>query len=272
MKKILVAIDYSFASINAARYAVKLGLEIRAQLILLNVYQLPAAYAQLPGFITSEEMYQNAESEIDAVKYELDILADHKLDITTLLKTGSFFELLKQTCEDLDPDLVIMGSQGTTASERLVLGGHSVYAMIHLNWPLITVPVKSSYNKIRKIALACDFENMVESIPVSSITKLVDMFHAKLYIVNASKIGKDTPEFFYQAEILQKAMSSSESEIDFITVDNIDQGIIDFAAKKEIDLLIVLPNRRDLLQALFHKSNTKQFVLHCHLPVMALHY
>jgi nucleotide-binding universal stress UspA family protein len=57
----------------------------------------------------------------------------------------------------------------------------------------------------------------------------------------------------------------------FITSENIDEGIIDFAETNNIDLLIVLPKRHTLLDKLLHKSLTTQLVLHSHVPVMAFH-
>lgn len=272
MKKILVAIDYSFASINAAKYAVELAVDIQADIILFNVYQLPASSTHLASFLTLEEKHQNAELKLDAVKSELDILTQGKLDILNLIKTGSFFNVLQETCEEINPDLVIIGSQGTTASERLILGGHAVHAMIHLNCAIISIPVKASYNKINKIALASEFENTVESIPVSLITKLVNTLQAKLYIVHADKMGKGNLEAFYKSKIFQQTFDIPKPEIHFITVEKIDKGIMDFVEDNQIDLLIVLPKHRDSLQTLFHSSNTKQFVLHCQVPVMTLHY
>ena len=57
----------------------------------------------------------------------------------------------------------------------------------------------------------------------------------------------------------------------FITDKDTDEGIIDFAEKNHIDLLIVLPKRHGLLDKLIYKSHTKQLVMHSHVPVMALH-
>ncbi|MBK8520712.1 MAG: universal stress protein [Chitinophagaceae bacterium] len=41
--------------------------------------------------------------------------------------------------------------------------------------------------------------------------------------------------------------------------------------KNQIDLLVVMPHRHNLLSGLFHKSHTKQLVLHSHVPVMSIH-
>ena len=62
-----------------------------------------------------------------------------------------------------------------------------------------------------------------------------------------------------------------DPKYDFVSSDNMDEGIIDFAEKNKIDLLVILPKRHDLLEKLTKQSHTKKLVLHSHVPVMALH-
>jgi nucleotide-binding universal stress UspA family protein len=66
-------------------------------------------------------------------------------------------------------------------------------------------------------------------------------------------------------------MKDLNPQYHFIADENIDLGIMKFIEQNEIDMLIVLPKRHKLLDKLFHKSHTKQMVLHAHVPVMALH-
>jgi hypothetical protein len=100
---------------------------------------------------------------------------------------GVFYQELKKLCIHLNPYVVVMGSQGSTATERLFFGGHTVYAMKHLDWPLITVPKGATFSAIKKIGLACDFEDVVETTPISDIKKLVNDFGAELHILNTGK-------------------------------------------------------------------------------------
>ena len=65
-------------------------------------------------------------------------------------------------------------------------------------------------------------------------------------------------------------MGSLKPSYHFITNDNTDEGIMDFAEKNSIDLLLVLPKRHSLLDKLISKSHTRQLVLHSHVPVMAI--
>jgi nucleotide-binding universal stress UspA family protein len=46
---------------------------------------------------------------------------------------------------------------------------------------------------------------------------------------------------------------------------------MEFAETNSIDLLVVLPKQHSLIEKLLFKSHVRQFVLHSHIPVMALH-
>ena len=164
-----------------------------------------------------------------------------------------------------------MGSQGTTAAERLFFGGHTVYAMKHLMWPLITVPPGATFSSVKKIGLACDFDKVVDTIPIDEIKMLVNDFNAELHVLNTGKKEVFDPEIVFESGMLQEMLRPSKTHCNFIINPDTDEGILDFVEKNNIDLLIVLPKRHGLLDKLIHKSHTKQLVLRSHVPVMAFH-
>jgi hypothetical protein len=164
-----------------------------------------------------------------------------------------------------------MGSQGTTAAEHLFFGSNTVHAMKHLAWPLITVPDGLIFSSIKKIGIACDFEKVADTIPVDEIKMLVHDFNAELHILNTGSKKEFKPGLVSESRSLQEMLGVLRPNFHFITNENTDLGIIDFAEKNHIDLLIVFPKRHSLLDRMMHKSHTKQLVLHCYVPVMALH-
>jgi nucleotide-binding universal stress UspA family protein len=187
------------------------------------------------------------------------------------VRMGLFFEELKTVCERINPYAVVMGSQGTTAAERLFFGSHTVHAMKHLVWPLLTIPPQVRFSSIKKIGLACDFNKVVDTTPVDEIKTLVNDFHAELHVLNTGKKEVFKPELVFESGLLQEMLVALKPEYHFIATDNTDEGIMNFAEKNHIDLLVVLPKRHGLLEKLLLKSHSKQLVLHSHVPVMALH-
>jgi nucleotide-binding universal stress UspA family protein len=271
MKTILVATDFSPAAFNAANYAADMALAIDAELWLLHVYQVPVVYYEIPVVLTGENLMEDAQKRISRLKEELTRNTEGKLQIQTEIRMGIFFPELKSVCERVKPYTVVMGSQGTTATERLFFGGHTVYAMKHLMWPLIAVPEKSKFSLAKKIGLASDFDKVVETIPLDEIKMLVNDFHSELHVINTGKKKEFKADMIFESGLLQEILAPLNPSYDLITHENTDEGILNFADKNHIDLLLVLPKRHGLLGKLTHKSHTKQLVLHSHVPVMALH-
>ena len=271
MKTILVATDFSPAAFNAVNYAADMAIAIKADLLLLHVYQIPVSYSEIPVVMNQDDLQQVAEKDMKELKEKLVREKDGSLNIGMEVRLGAFYPELKTVCENIKPYTVIMGSQGTTAAERFFFGGHAVYAMKHLQWPLITVPPGVSFSLLKKIGLACDFNDVVETTPIDEIILLVNDFKAELHLLNTGKQEVFDPGVVYQSGLLRELLNDLKPQYHFINSENIDDGLIDFSEKKHLDLLVILPKRHGLLDKLIHKSHTRQLVLHSHVPVMALH-
>jgi nucleotide-binding universal stress UspA family protein len=187
------------------------------------------------------------------------------------VREGTFINELESVCEDIKPFAVVMGSQGSSASSYRLFGSQSVNTMRQIKWPVIAVPRGAKFGDVRKIGLACDFENVVEKTPIDEIKKLVNNFNAELHVLNTRKKQEQDPQMVFESGLLMEMLTPLSHEYHFITNENIDQGIMDFCEKNNMDLLVVMPGRHNLLDKLIHKSHTKNLVIHSHVPLMALH-
>jgi nucleotide-binding universal stress UspA family protein len=272
MKTIIATTDFSAAADNAALYAAKMAAAIHANLLLLHVYQLPVTYMEVPLIITEEEMVKLAQERLTNFKEELAVRTDFKIIIETKVKTGVFFSELKAFCEAINPYSIVMGSKGTTAAERLFFGSHSIHAMKHLSWPLITVPPEMKFTSIKKIGLACDFENVTDTIPVEEIKTLAIDLNAELHILNTGKKRTYNPNLVFESGRLQEMMSPLKSVFHFTSNPDVDEGTIDFSERNHIDLLLVFSKHHGFIDSITHKNHSKQLVLHSHIPVMVFHH
>lgn len=271
MKKILVTTDFSQAGNNAVNYAADMATAMNADLLLLHVVQTPIGYSDLPIAINLEDMMRTSEKDMQNLKDEISKRVNGKINMDVELGMGGFFDELKNVCERIKPYAVVMGSQGKTAAEHLLFGAHATYAVIHLPWPVITVPPGVSFSAIKKIGLASDLTKVVETTPIEEISMLVKDFNAELYILNTGRKEVIDADIIFESGIMQEMMKALKPTFHFISNENTEEGILDFAEKNQIDLLIVLPKRHTLLGSIFHRSHTKQFVLHSHIPVITLH-
>ena len=271
MKKTLVATDFSLAAGNAITYAADMALSVNAQLTLLHVVQTPIGFSDMPLVMGLEDIMRSAETDMQQLKEELLLRTAGKIIIETEVGMGGFFEELKTVSERVKPYAVVMGSQGKTAAEHILFGSHAVYTVKHLAWPVITVPPTAAFTAVKKIGLASDLTKVVKTTPFAEIKMLVHDFNAELHILNIGKKEVFDADIVFESGLMQEMTLALKPTFHFIDNENTDEGIMDFAEKNQIDLLIVLPHHHNLLTGIFHKSHTKQLVLHSHVPVISIH-
>lgn len=271
MKTIIVATDFSSAATNAVIYATDMAVTLHADLLLVHVWKLPVSYDGMATPVLADDLMEDAKKNMKALELQFAHYSKRKINIDSKIIVGDFFIEFEKICNKIKPHVVVLGSQGTTAAERTVFGSHTVHAMKNINWPVITVPAGASFSAIKKIGLACDFRQVQDVVPADELRTLVKEFGASLHIINTGKKEAFDPGIVFQSKVLQDMIGDLKPDYHFIESENLDEGIMNFAEKNKIDLLIVLPKRHTLLDKLIHKSHTKQLVLHSHVPVLALH-
>jgi nucleotide-binding universal stress UspA family protein len=271
MKTILLATDFSEAATNAAHYALALATSVDGNLALFHSFELPPIYSEVPLSGDAQNMKQECLAALERLKASLLGNGQHRVSIETDVREGSFFTELKAACETLQPYAVVMGSQGTTAAERLLFGSHAVKAMKDLSWPVITVPRGVVFSPIKRIGLALDFDKTLETTPVGEIKQWVMDLGAELHVLNVGNEKTYQPDIVHESGMLRKLLGIVTPHFHFITDDDFAEGIMDFVENNGIDLLMVLPKRHHFVEKLLYRSRTKQLVLHSAVPVMALH-
>ena len=271
MKTIIVPTDFSPSAFNAANYAVDLAYAIDAQILVFHTYLYPIPFGEFVVVYDPANLQAEAEAAMRLFEEKLRINKRHDVAVTSEIKMGDFFDELNNLCKLVEPYAVVMGSQGSTASERFFFGGHTVHTMKHLKWPVITVPLGAKFGSIKNIGIACDLHDVVQTVPTDQISLLIKDFNAQLHIINTGPEDVYDPEIVFQSGLLQEMLDDIKPEYHFITDLDTNKAIVKYAEEHKIDLLIVIPRRHDLLDRIMHKSHTKHMVLHCPVPVMALH-
>lgn len=270
MRTIVVATDFSKSASNAASYAAAMALTLEAELFLLHAYEMPVSTGEVSLPIDVDAWQRDAESALKSLQNQLKKQTKGIITIHGQVHMGSYYNELVVVCEQLKPYAVVIGSTGKTAAERILFGSNAVYTMKHLPWPVMAIPQGVTYANIKKIGLACDLEN-VDSLPLDEIGTLLKDFQAEFHLLNIGQRTAWDSQVKYTSHLLFEKLNPLKTKFHFLDNGDIDQGILDFAEKKHIDLLIVIPKRKSLINSFLKKSHTRQFVLHSHVPVMALH-
>ncbi|HRG91969.1 MAG TPA: universal stress protein [Chitinophagaceae bacterium] len=274
MKTIIIPTDFSPVATNAMHYGLEMARSVNASLLLFHAYQVPVSYSDVPIILVSvDELKKSAEERLETLKKEVEHISSGAVKIYTEAVMGNFSDELENICQKINPFAVVMGSKGSAGIERVLFGSNTLAAIKHITWPVIAVPPGKTFgNGIQKIGFACDFRNIVETTPAAAILEMVNTFHAELHVLNVDYHDKhfkpDTPE---QSVLLHTLLESAKPVYHFIEHRDVEDGINEFADKNNLDLLITIPKKHKLLEGLFHRSSTKELIVHSHVPVMCVH-
>ncbi len=274
MKTIIVPTDFSPAATCAMNYAADMALDIKASLLLLHVYQVPIAISDAPLLLVSiDELREGAEQQLAKLKEGLEHVTSGQLKIYTEARLGSVEDELQSICEKIQPFAVVMGAVGHSAIERTLFGSTTLTAIKHLTWPVIAVPQGKEYGKgIKKLGLAADFREVVDTTPTDVIRNIVKEFNADLHVLNVDYRNKQfRPETPHESALLHTALHDLAPSYHFIEHEDIEDGINEFAEKNNLDLVIAIPKKHKLLQGIFKKSSTRQLIFESRVPVMCVH-
>ena len=277
MKTLVVPTDFSSVSVNALNYAVDMAQAINAGIVLLHVYNVPVAFTDAPvspvTVVSVEEVKRTAEERLEEVKKNLVTVTSGSIQIFSEARLGDTMDELEQLCKSVEPLAVIMGSHGATGLERMIMGSNTLSAIRHLKCPVIVVPPGTTYHGIKRIGLACDFENVVHSTPVEYIKNLVREFGAELYVLNVKDkhekgaVTEPTKETAY----LDAALEEIRPAYVQLAGENVVETINSFAEKNNLDLVMVIPKKHQFIDSLFHKSKSRELITHAHIPIVSIH-
>ena len=265
MKTILAPTDFSEVSLSAVRYAADLALSIHAKLFVLHAVEVPVAVADMPvAGVSYDEV--NSESELLKLRQSLLERTKEKIPIEAKQLWGALENELIKVCGYNKPFAIVMGTRGDALAARYFLESTTVYVAKHFNYPVIVVPRGTSFKPIQKIVLATDLKHLDE-LPWQQITSLLNMFNASLHIVHVNKTDKEVCNPSMEDLFSHHPLKKINPHFHIIENSNVQKGISLFAERNNADLVLVLPKKHGF----FHKSDSRQFIFHSPVPVMAIH-
>ena len=144
-KKILVAVDGSSLSIDAAEEGISLAQQLNAELAFIYVADSAVIFPtpDISG-LTMVDTYTPVKILEEIRDEGTRVLA--KLKMRTGITTETFLEDGKPSLEILnkalqvDADLIVIGTHGRTGLEHLLMGSVAEYVVRHSKCPVLVVP------------------------------------------------------------------------------------------------------------------------------------
>lgn len=284
MKKILVPIDFSATSQNAAHYAASLACSIQARVELMNVFQVPVEspmaaslvwpleeYAQLEN--QSREGLKNLADNISSSIRDSYEVLDFKPPITTHAAAGEVTDEISQYFRSEKMNLVVAGINKGKAFSRFLLGSKVRQMIERSHLPLMLIPEDFKFKKLHKIAFATDL-NSGDVRLLCLLVALAEPFDAEILIMHAADSRMDDDQSRQGAE---NFLNEVAGKVDYrkiyyrhVNSQRVKDGLDWIVENGQIDLLVMVHRKHRFLERILKGSYTKQMASHIDLPLLVL--
>ncbi len=269
MKKIIVPIDFSDTSVNAAKYAIELAKNIAdAQVTLYHVYSSISFAALTSKDENSRQMVSEAELKTlkDKISGDFD-------SISCEAEEGSFVENIAQYALGHHADLIIMGITGSSKITQVFMGTNTLNVIRNISCPVMIIPPDATFKGLKKVVFTSDFKDVARTTPFASIIKILDNFkpsHFDILNVDSEHFVELTDEFKLEKEAMKDKLQNYNPEFSFLRAYDFLEGISSFVESRDIDAIITVPRKHNFLSQLFVTSNTKKLAYHSRVPIIAV--
>ncbi|RYY53850.1 MAG: universal stress protein [Chitinophagaceae bacterium] len=260
MKDIIIPIDFSETSLNAARYAGDmLAGRQDTNVILYNMFE-------------EEDESATATQYLESLKAELEQKGLARIELIKERGTD-FIDFLGRLAYQKNAELIVMGITEKEEWRQLFNGSNSIKMAEQNVCPVLIVPTEAKYTGMNNIALASDFKNVDATTPVLSIKTVLEIFTASLHIVNVDSdhYVSLTDEYLAERAKMQKMFAEFNPEFYFIGMNDFYEAIEQFSRDKQIDLIIIIPKNHSFMNNLFSTSHTKKLAFNTSVPLLAAH-
>jgi nucleotide-binding universal stress UspA family protein len=274
MSFILIPVDASDESTNAVIYGAKLSAKLNKEIHLLNIYQIPISYSEVPlANITLTEIEEASKVLLENYKKKIEEIKTSKKETKVSSINGDVVEEIIQFATDKKPYLIIMGTKGVGGLERLFLGSNTLSIIKKTEFPILVIPNEVKYHNIEKIGIATDFEGVIETTSLTMIKEWVVLFKAKINVLHVDferyHFNANTPMETMNLDNLLEGMNPTYN---YIEEKNSADGLTWFCKNNQIDVLAVYPKKHTWFEQTFEKSNTRQIIKNASIPILCLHH
>jgi len=272
MKQIIVAIDFSKGSVHALRFAISIANVVGANIQLLHVYKPDSA----------ESIFDNVEKDaMREIQSRLNTLIDKykkllkKGKIEGKIRKGKVYKEIVNQAKYSDAYMIVIGTHGVSGFEEFWIGSNAYRIVSASPCPVITIRYGFCCTKrITKIVMPID-DTRDSRQKVPFVAELAKLLCAEVHIMALyrSKIKEVQKEVEKYADQAGKFLANSNVKYSIFTkrVDNIADGIIEFASSINAEMIACMTEQENTTSNIWLGPFAQQLVNHSKIPVLSIH-
>lgn len=275
-KRILLPTDFSENSLNAIEYSLRLFENKKCTFYFLNAYQVDE-YAHMitvpePGGKRFEKAKKVSEKGLDSLKDNLEL---HRDNPKHTYETISIYNPLSYAIKDLvgqkEIDIVIMGTQGTTAAGALLFGTNTVNVMENVpECPILVIPHGYKFSRPKEIVFPTDYNVVFKRKELDPMFEIAKMHKATIIVLHIEQERELDEAQEKNKVLLESMMQSLKYSFHTLTDIKVHKGIGAFIESRKSDMIVFMNKKSYFFGNKLSKPLAKEIETHSIIPVMEI--
>jgi nucleotide-binding universal stress UspA family protein len=270
MKKILVPTDFSEQAEHALKVAAEIARNHDSDIYLLHMLELPlqgvdayGSHNELPEAIFFMKM---AQKQFDSV-LEKDYLQN--LTVHQTIKADLSFSEIRNTCDELSIDLIVMGSHGTSGLSEVFIGSNAEKVVRNSKVPVLVIKNNHENFFIDNFVFASDFKDESKTAYKQAVN-FAKKFDATIHLlmVNTPNNFRTTHDAKARINEFTKDEVYFPVSVNIYNDESVEQGILNFSKEINADLIGISTHGRQGIAHFFNGSISEDIVNHATRPVI----
>ena len=259
MKVVIVPLDFSETSFNAAHYAANMYKNrVDITIVLYHFYSK-----------TEDELIAN--NYLVSLRTELSVLCNN---VETIAESGDdFIESLEAYAHVRAAYMIVMGLTGKSAITQWFSGSNTLKMAEKNVCPVLIVPDDAKYNGTENILIASEMRYVEETPVLLAVKRILEDFKPNLHILNVddSHYISLTTSYKVERDKMEELLSEFKPEFYFMRLFDFHESINLFVRDKKVDMIIIGPKYHGFFSKLFKTQHTKKMIYQSKVPVLAVH-
>ena len=259
MLQVIVPLDFSETSFNAAHYA-------------CNMYKNRTdVNIILYHFYSGNEDVATEEKYFVTLKNELLSLVPN---VETYIESGdNFIDSLAAYAHVRAAYMIIMGLTGKTPLAQRFSGSNTLKMVEKNICPVLIIPDSARFSKVDNVLITSEMKSVEEGPVLLTVKRVLSDFKPALHILNVDDRHYIalTPAFKAERDKMEELMKEFNPEFYFMRLYDFHEAVNLFSEDKDIDIIIIAPKYHSFYERLFKTQHTKKLIYQSKVPVLAIH-
>jgi len=276
MRKILIPTDFSENSLNAIKYATELFKHGPTQIYFLHafsdeVYEAKLRSDDLVFDDLKEQAKQKADSALESLKTEVwSFSPNPKHSVNLISVFGLLVDAVNDWVEMENIDVVVMGTQGTTADKHLTFGSNTLQVIKYVKCPVLAIPSGYKYGNLKNILFSTDFLLPYKRRELKLLSAMAKFWAAQINFFYVSKfpnlsLRQQDNKAFLEATYIENQVGFYQKDAADVT-----EAINSYISKNPVDMLVMVNTRHSYLENILYQSTIEKIGLHINIPFLVM--